>query len=163
MRESKKLLCLDFDGVLHSYSSGWQSADRIPDPPVEGALAFLVRASERFALAIFSSRSHQDGGIEAMQSWLRDHLLDDLGWTRGAASRFVDGIAWPIHKPPAHLSIDDRALSFNGDWSRYDLDELETFRPWNKQAPRCPTCGAFEGGDCVSIARGGDCQADWGP
>ena len=28
---SKPILCLDFDGVLHSYTSGWRGA-RIPDP-----------------------------------------------------------------------------------------------------------------------------------
>ena len=29
----KPILCLDFDGVVHSYTSGWKGADVIPDPP----------------------------------------------------------------------------------------------------------------------------------
>lgn len=29
----KPILCLDFDGVIHSYASGWKGADVIPDPP----------------------------------------------------------------------------------------------------------------------------------
>jgi hypothetical protein len=30
MMMGKPILCLDFDGVLHSYSSGWKGADVIP-------------------------------------------------------------------------------------------------------------------------------------
>jgi hypothetical protein len=39
---TKPILCLDFDGVIHSYSSGWKGADVIPDPPVE-ALGAIMR------------------------------------------------------------------------------------------------------------------------
>ena len=32
---------VDFDRVLHSYTSGYLGADQIPDPPVPGALKWL--------------------------------------------------------------------------------------------------------------------------
>ena len=72
-RMSKPILCLDFDGVIHSYTSGWKGADIIPDPPVPGAFAFIRQASQHFDVQVFSSRSHQDGGIQAMSEWFSRH------------------------------------------------------------------------------------------
>jgi len=73
----KPILCLDFDGVLHSYTSGWKGASVIPDPPVPGAIAFLREAVKSFEVHIFSSRSCQDGGGYAMRAWLGDHIIAD--------------------------------------------------------------------------------------
>ena len=67
---SKPILCVDFDGVIHSYASGWKGADAIPDPPVPGAMEFLREALRHFRVSIFSSRSNQPGGIAAMQARL---------------------------------------------------------------------------------------------
>ena len=67
---TKPILCLDFDGVIHSYTSGWKGADVIPDPPVPGAMAFLWDATDHFRVAIFSSRSNQPGGMKAMITYV---------------------------------------------------------------------------------------------
>ena len=32
----KKTVVFDFDGVIHSYASGWKGTTCIPDPPVHG-------------------------------------------------------------------------------------------------------------------------------
>jgi hypothetical protein len=145
---AKPILCLDFDGVIHSYSSGWKGAAVIPDPPVPGALEFIREALTRFEVHIFSSRSHQWGGKRAMKRWLYDHYrelfwtLHDLhpadAWThcdiedaaRDWGAHVVQQIKWPWFKPPAMVTLDDRALTFNGHWP--DLDALRRFKPWNK-------------------------------
>ncbi|BAQ16964.1 hypothetical protein [Methyloceanibacter caenitepidi] len=128
--ERKPILCLDFDGVIHSYTSGWQDADVIPDPPVPGAIAFLREAVDHFRVAIFSSRSHQPGGIEAMKDWLGRWVLEedpfDVAW--------VNAIEWPTEKPPALVTIDDRALTFDGTWP--SMDVLRDFKPWNRGGER---------------------------
>jgi hypothetical protein len=121
----KPILCLDFDGVLHSYTSGWKGADVIPDPPVAGAIQFLQEATKHFRVAIYSSRSHQPGGILAMQNWLRDH---SGSWDVVNANNEID---WPTEKPAAMITIDDRALTFDGTWPR--MEELKAFQPWNKR------------------------------
>jgi hypothetical protein len=125
----KPTLCLDFDGVIHSYTSPWKGASIVSDPPVPGAIAFLREAVKEYTVAIYSSRSHQEGGLEAMQEWLRycaeeaAHSDEDLKW--------LDEIEWPDYKPSAFLTIDDRALRFTGEWP--SLDEIRLFKPWNKK------------------------------
>lgn len=135
MSPHRPILCLDMDGVLHSYTSGWQGADQLPDPMTEGAAHFLVRAAQRFRVAIHSSRSCRPGGIPAMQAWLQREMTKALPNDPGAVERTLELIEWPTEKPPALVTIDDRALTFTGDWGDFDLDELAAFKPWNKLGP----------------------------
>ena len=127
---AKPILCLDFDGVIHSYSSGWQGADVCPDPIVPGTVEFIVKASEHFTIAVFSSRSGQPMGIEAMQFYLRCQFYKVMD--APDADPIISGIQWPREKPPALITIDDRALQFTGKWSDFTIDDLRTFKPWNK-------------------------------
>ncbi len=117
------ILCLDFDGTIHAYESGWQGADIIPDEPVAGAFAFIREAMEQFEVHVFSARSGLPGGIEAMKAWFIRH-----GWEEDALGQPA-GITFPTSKPPAHVSIDDRAINFTGSWPT--IQSLKDFRPWN--------------------------------
>ncbi len=125
---SKPILCLDFDGVIHSYASGWKGADVIPDAAVPGAVEFLDRAVTEFTVAIYSSRSGQPNGIMAMQFWLRLNLYRAVEQAR--AEEIMASIEWPTEKPPAMVTIDDRAITFTGRWP--SIAALKSFKPWNK-------------------------------
>lgn len=130
----KPILCLDFDGVIHSYSSGWKGADVIPDPPVADALEWMNEALDHFEVHVFSSRSNQPGGIDAMKAWLREwavNLLRDGRFEDDPMLCWLDLIKWPTEKPPAMITLDDRALTFEGTWPRFD--DLKAFKPWNKR------------------------------
>jgi hypothetical protein len=125
---AKKTLCVDFDGVLHSYTSGWAGLEVIKDAPVSGAMEFLYDAVRVFNVCVFSSRSATPQGIKAMQQWLDWHASEcnfDYGrpwWLQ---------IEWPIHKPAAFVTIDDRAIQFTGSWP--SMNELFNFKTWFEQ------------------------------
>jgi hypothetical protein len=133
----KKIICLDFDGVLHSYKSGWKGARNIPDPPVEGAIEWLLELvgtqpenlcamapPARLDVCIYSSRSKSFGGRRAMKKWLIRHGVD--------SGYFADKlIRFPVVKPAAWLTIDDRAICFDGNFPT--IEEIENFVPWYKK------------------------------
>jgi hypothetical protein len=122
-------LCLDFDGVIHSYKSGWKGPRVIPDPPVPGAINFLIEATKYFRVSIFSSRSRYLFGRRAMRQWLMWHVRNSS--MLPDERKRLQQIKWPTFKPGAFVSIDDRCLTFTGKWP--SMQDLRTFRPWNKQ------------------------------
>lgn len=123
---SKPILCLDFDGVCHSYVSGWQGPGVIPDGPVPGLFEFLLEAQLYFVVHIYSSRSHQEGGIGGMRMWFERQFSEWAGSTPTPSLR----LTFPEHKPPAMVTIDDRGILFMGVWP--DVEYLRNFQPWNK-------------------------------
>lgn len=129
---SKPILCVDFDGVIHSYTSGWQGPRTIPDDPVPGAIVFLMKAREDFEVHIYSSRSRYWFGRSAMKRWLWLQLKKMGGgsmWTE--LDDFFGEVKWPKHKPAALVTIDDRAICFNGEFP--PIEQVKKFKPWNKR------------------------------
>jgi len=72
-----------------------------------------------FELCIYSARSIQPGGIEAMKAWLIQHGFP------------IHLLSFPTEKPPAFLTIDDRCVCFEGEFPRPEA--LLKFRAWNKR------------------------------
>ena len=139
---NRPIVCIDFDGVIHSYDSGWIDATTIADPPVDGALSFLRKLAERATVHVYSSRSHQEGGIHAMQQaiirWMEEAIADASG-VPAASERVVinefvlSTLKWPTYKPSALVTLDDRVLRFKGPQAWPAVDKLLDFKPWNKR------------------------------
>ncbi|HVC48135.1 MAG TPA: 3'-5' exonuclease [Terracidiphilus sp.] len=126
----KPILCLDFDGVCHLYTSGWKGADIIPDPHVPGLFEFLEQAQPYFDIQIFSSRSHQEGGVEAMSAWF---IAERRAWINNGGKPTTDDpleLKFPKEKPPAFLGIDDRVINFRGEWP--DVEEIRGYKTWTQ-------------------------------
>lgn len=124
----KPILCLDFDGVCHAYTSGWLGADVIPDEAVPGLFEFLEKAARTFNIQVFSSRSNQPGGIEAMQTWFKLQHRKWLGERYTGEEPLP--ISFPTEKPSAIVTLDDRAITFKGEWP--EVEFLRKFKPWYK-------------------------------
>jgi len=122
-----KILCLDFDGVIHSYENGWQGGV-IYGTVTPGFFDWCLEAQKHFLLVIYSSRSKDHGGLMAMQHWL-GRQLEEWRSSRGDLVSLNFGFAH--EKPAAFLIIDDRAIQFTGDWSKLDPAKLADFKPWN--------------------------------
>jgi len=137
----KKILALDFDGVIHSYTPGWQGPRTIPDPPVPFAINWITRfmmthcgifedytglgKDGDWELNIFSSRARHIGGRRAMKKYLVKH---------GLPQTLLDNIKIPRTKPPAQILIDDRAMQFTGEFPAFET--ITDFVPWNKEHRR---------------------------
>lgn len=133
---SKKILSLDFDGVCHSYTSPWQGAAIIPDPPVLGMWEFLLEATKHFRIQVYSTRSETAEGRGAMRAWFaREAMHRAQGFTTDAEHAellaLVESLEFPASKPKAFVGLDDRVLTFEGMWPQ--LDTLLNFKPWNKR------------------------------
>lgn len=65
-----KTYAVDFDGVIHAYSKGWQDGT-IYDRPMEGAVEALKRMLEEGSVFIFTSREP-----EQIMPWLQNLGFD---------------------------------------------------------------------------------------
>jgi len=92
----KNTIAIDFDGVIHKYSKGWQGLDNAYDPPNEGAIsAIRDLKSKGYRLVIFSSRT-----TSVINEWLKKYDLEE----------YFDDVT--NTKIPAKVYIDDRAYHF---------------------------------------------------
>lgn len=116
---SKKTVVFDFDGVIHSYTSGWKGADTIPNPVVPGIQSAINSLrQEYYEVIVVSTRCAYPEGLAAVKKYLADNHI------------VVDAVM--KEKPPAICYIDDRAICFDGHPETL-LEKVQNFKPWNKE------------------------------
>lgn len=108
----KRVVAVDFDGVIHAYSKGWQDG-AIYDVPVEGAQERLkLLVDWGYEVVIFTTRANptinEDATLEIHKVTL---WLADNGMYEGTHFHEITAL-----KPVAGVYIDDRALRFT-NWT----------------------------------------------
>jgi hypothetical protein len=89
-------VAVDFDGVIHSYTSGWTGPEPI-DPPREGALKFITDLIvEGYKVVYHTARADCALHTDAVISWLVRH-----DFPRAEVTNV---------KPKAIAYVDDRAV-----------------------------------------------------
>ena len=117
----RKKIAIDFDGVIHSYTSKWISPAIISDPPTVGAFNFIEKILEDYDVVIFSTRATANGRL-AIKKWLSKY---------GMSKSLISKIEITNIKPHAVIYLDDRAWQFNGAFP--SVEEINVFKPCNKQ------------------------------
>lgn len=104
---TKKFL-IDLDGVLNNYGKEKFDENYIPEMK-EGAENFLKELSKEGELYLFTTRN-----LKLATQWLIDNKIDKY---------FKDVTNVKI---PAYLHIDDRAVCFNGNYSK-TINDVKNF------------------------------------
>lgn len=110
---ARQTICLDFDGVIHSYVSGWRGIEVISDPPIHGTDEAIRKLRRQYRVVVHSARCATEEGRDAICAWLKKHQIE------------VDEVC--EHKPPATIYVDDRAVRFKGNWDEV-ANEIREFR-----------------------------------
>lgn len=120
-----KAVAIDFDGVLHGYSKGWQGGE-IYDPPVLGAAAAMQHLlDEGYEVVIFTTRAfdrvvngvEQKNQIAEVEAYLKQH---GIAYTR---------IHTEPNKPLCRLFVDDNAYRFTPQWG-WDQTQLDMVKQY---------------------------------
>ena len=105
----KPVICLDFDGIFNEYTG--YDGDNIGRPR-EGIEEFLQELNKKYTVEVCSVRRYSK-----IMIWLDQYDL----------LKYVANVT--RYKPKAVAYVDDRAISFTGDY-KGTLDEIRKFRPY---------------------------------
>lgn len=111
----KKTIVFDFDGVIHTYSSGWKGVDIIPDPVNPDVVEVIDKLrADGYEVIVVSTRCADNAGMQAVLKYLADHgvIVDDVMAT----------------KPPALVYVDDRAVCYRPEVDLYG--KIVNFKTW---------------------------------
>lgn len=112
----KGRICFDFDGVIHSYVSGWQGNNVANDPPVPGIVGVIRKLyNEGWEIYVHSSRCATLAGAQTIQNYLNRYEIPYKDITP--------------YKPEAKIYVDDRAICFDEDSEKL-LRQIRNFKSY---------------------------------
>jgi 3-deoxy-D-manno-octulosonate 8-phosphate phosphatase KdsC-like HAD superfamily phosphatase len=111
----KKVISIDLDGVLNTYSGHHDYDENKICPIKEGAYEFLEKLSKIFDIEIFTVRDK-----ELVENWIKENNI----------SKFISKVT-DKKNPYSQIILDDRAIQFKGDYIK-TYQEIIDFKPYWK-------------------------------
>lgn len=128
MARRRPNICVEFDSVIHSYTSGWKGTKIVADDPMPGAIEWLVDIQPDAIVNILSPRYRSEGGKEAVQDWLFEQIAIYTDLSEIEARELVyEKIKYPADYPPANMYISARGYRFTGKFPTGN--EIAGFKP----------------------------------
>ncbi len=107
MKRNKPTLLIDFDGVIHDYK-GWDG-NKPTQGPLPNSRKYICALESRYTVVIFTTRP-----AEFVSKWMLQYGFPKLKITN--------------IKEPAVLILDDRAITFTGQWNDELLERIKNFK-----------------------------------
>ena len=115
MGNFKKVISIDLDGVLNTYSGHRDYDENKICPIKEGAYGFLEKLSKIFDIEIFTVRDKK-----LVENWVKENNI----------SKFISKVT-DKKNPYSQILLDDRAIQFKGDYIK-TYQEIIDFKPYWK-------------------------------
>ena len=117
---TEKILCIDFDGVIHENNLGYHDGT-IYGAPLKGALESIQELSRTYKIIIYTCKANPDRplvngktGIQLIWEWLQKYKIKE----------FIHDITF--YKPHAVAYIDDKAIKFE-NWAQ-TLKQMDSLK-----------------------------------
>ena len=123
--KKKRTICIDFDGVLHDYSNGFQGDDIFGEMIPGADVGTKVLKENGNTIVIYTTRKATD----ALKKWLKDNSISyDYINENPDQPKGSEGC-----KLIADIYIDDRGICFHGKWEEWFIREIAEFQPWESK------------------------------
>lgn len=122
-----KTICIDFDGVIHDYSQGFQGEDVFGEMIPNADTATSVLKKQGWTIIIFTTRKKSD----KLENWLKDknitydYINENPNQPDNTSGKVI-----------ADVYLDDRGICFRGTWDQWLVREILDFESWEERRKR---------------------------
>lgn len=123
----QKTICIDFDGVIHDYSNGWQGEDVFGQMIPNADIGTSVLKQKGWTVIIFTTRKKTD----ELEKWLKEHNIaydyinENPRQPENTSSKII-----------ADVYLDDRGICFRGRRDSWLMREIIEFESWQEQGKK---------------------------